>query len=420
MSSENATKMSTFTLPLGIDSLEIRSQTVDKQGNIIFDVVSKNTCTTCRKCGKPATKRHGLGDVIKVRHLPILDQPVYLRIQVIRYECTFCDDHTTTSEQYDWMERKSKTTKGLDIYINRQLIHSTIEDVGKKAQITSELIESALKRSIKTSVNWSMYTNIETIGIDEIALKKGHNNYVTIVSAKDLDGALSVIGVLPDRLKETVKSFLESIPEHLKKTVKSVCTDMYDGFVKSAEEVFGKRVVVIDRFHVSKLYREPLDTLRINEMKRLKSTLSKVDYAKCEGMMWIIRRNHECLSKQDKVALEFIYKHSPLLKEAHKTALKLTNIFNTHQSRKKALTKLNRWIKRVQENKISCFNGFVKTLERYKFNILNYFKNRKNSGFAEGLNNKIKVLKRRCYGISKPESLFQRLLLDLLGYKIFA
>ena len=77
-------------------------------------------------------------------------------------------------------------------------------------------------------------------------------------------------------------------------------------------------------------------------------------------------------------------------------------------------------IKGVKKNNISCFNGFVKTLERYKFNILNYFKNRKNSGFAEGLNNKIKVLKRRCYGISKPQSLFQRLLLDLLGYKMFA
>ena len=86
-------------------------------------------------------------------------------------------------------------------------------------------------------------------------------------------------------------------------------------------------------------------------MQRLKLILSKEDYAKCEGMMWIIRRNHECLSKQDKVALEFIYKHSPLLKEAHKTALKLTNIFNTHQSRKKASTKMNRWIQSVKKIK---------------------------------------------------------------------
>ena len=48
-----------------------------------------------------------------------------------------------------------------------------------------------------------------------------------------------MIAVFPDKLKETVKTFLESIPSHLKKTVKSVYTDMYDGFVKPSEEVFG-------------------------------------------------------------------------------------------------------------------------------------------------------------------------------------
>lgn len=412
--------MSNFTLSLDIDSLKITAQTIDTQGNIIFDVESTKTETACHKCGQLTNKRYGFGETITVRHLPILDTPVYLRIRVVRYECQHCDDHPTTSEQYDWCERKSKTTKGLDKYINRQLIHSTIEDVGKKEHISSEIVESSLNRGVNIVVDWSMYTNLETIGIDEIAVKKGHNDYLTIVSVKEKSGELSVIAVLPDRLKETVKTFLESIPSHLKKTVKSVCTDMYDGFVKSAEEVFGKRLVVIDRYHVSKLYREPLDRIRIEEMKRLKSTLSQEEYAKLEGMMWILRKNHECLSGQDKAILEFMYKHSPLLKEAHKTAIKLTHIFNAHHNRKIALTEINRWIKSVQNSNLTCFDGFIKTLEKYKVNILNYFKSRRNSGFVEGLNNKIKVLKRRCYGLSKPESFFQRLFLDLRGYKVFA
>jgi transposase len=412
--------MSNFTLPLGIDSLKIIAQTIDIQGNIIFDVESTKTETACHKCGQLTNKRYGFGETITIRHLSILDTAVYLRIRVARYECQHCDDHPTTSEQYDWCERKSKTTKGLDKYINRQLIHSTIEDVGKKEQISSEIVESALNRSINMFVDWAMYTHLETIGIDEIAVKKGHNDYLTIVSVKDKSGELSVIAVLPDRLKETVKTFLDSIPSHLKKTVKSVSTDMYDGFVKSAEEVFGTRVVVVDRYHVSKLYREPLDQLRIGEMKRIKSILSKEDYGKLEGVMWILRQNHECLSQQEKEILEFMYRHSPLLKEAHKTAIKLTHIFNTHHNRKVALTKINRWIHLVQNSDLTCFNGFIKTLTKYKPNILNYFKNRKNSGFVEGLNNKIKVLKRRCYGISKPKTLFQRLFLDLMGYKVFA
>jgi transposase len=412
--------MSNFTLSLGIDSLKIVAQTIDTQGNIIFDVESTKTETACHKCGQLTNKRHGFGETITVRHLPILDTPVYLRISVARYECQRCDDHTTTSEEYDWCERKSKTTKGLDKYINRQLIHSTIEDVGKKERLSSEIVGSALNRSANTTVDWSMYRDLETIGIDEIAIKKGHNDYLTIVSVKDKSGSLSVIAVLPDRLKETVKTFLESIPSHLKKTVKSICTDMHDGFVKSAEEVFEKRIVVIDRYHVSKLYREPLDRIRIEEMKRLKSILSQEDYAKLEGVMWIVRKKHECLSLQEKEALEFMYINSPLMKKAHKISIKLTHIFNTHHNRKAALTQINRWIKSVQSSNLTCFDGFIKTLEKYKVSILNYFKSRKNSGFVEGLNNKIKVLKRRCYGISKPASLFQRLFLDLMGYKVFA
>jgi transposase len=101
-------------------------------------------------------------------------------------------------------------------------------------------------------------------------------------------------------------------------------------------------------------------------------------------------------------------------------AIKLTHIFNTHNNRKMALTEINRWIKSVRNGKLTCFDGFIKTLDKYKVNILNYFKSRRNSGFVEGLNNKIKVLKRRCYGLSKPGSFFQRLFLDLKGYKVFA
>ena len=97
-----------------------------------------------------------------------------------------------------------------------------------------------------------------------------------------------------------------------------------------------------------------------------------------------------------------MYAHSPLLEEAHQLALKLTQIFNTHSNRKKALTKMNRWIQKAQKSRFSCFDVFIKTLERYKANIFNYFKNRRNSGFVEGLNSKIKVIKKRCYGIKGP------------------
>ena len=70
--------MKQITLPLDIESLEITSQSIDKEGNIILEVESKKTHTPCHKCGRNATIRHGYGPSLKVQHLPILDTPVYL------------------------------------------------------------------------------------------------------------------------------------------------------------------------------------------------------------------------------------------------------------------------------------------------------------------------------------------------------
>lgn len=412
--------MTQINLPLDIKSLEIISQSIDTQGNIILDVVSKNTNSTCHKCGKPATKRNGTAPARLIRHLPILDTPVYLRITPIRYSCDFCDDHPTTTEQYDWCDRNASTTKGLEEYLMRSLIHSTVEDVARKDFIGADTVQCVLTRQINTAVDWTKVTHLETIGIDEIALKKGHDSYVTIISTKPKDSGIMVIAVLDGRDKETVKSFLTNIPNHLKQTVVQVCTDMYDGFVNAAVEVFGAQSLVIDRYHVAKLYRKPLDKLRTQEMARLKLELSAEEYAKLEGMMWILRKNHECLSEANKASLAILYKYSPTLKKAHSYALRLTHIFNTHTNRKSAISKINRWITSVQKSGIRIFDTFMTTLNKYKPYIGNYFKARKNSGFVEGLNNKIKVLKRRCYGLFKTESLFQRLFLDLQGYEYYA
>ncbi len=115
-------------------------------------------------------KKRGFGDVLTVRHLSILDTPVYLRIRVVHYQCLDCDNHPTSSEEYDWMERKAKTTKDLDKYINRNLIHSTVEDVSKKENITYDIVESALHRCVNMTVDWTVIKDLSTFGIDEIAI----------------------------------------------------------------------------------------------------------------------------------------------------------------------------------------------------------------------------------------------------------
>ena len=113
--------MSNINLPFDIDSLRIESQRVDNEGNIVLTVVSKCDHSTCHKCGKPATKPNGVAPPRRIRHLPILDHPVYLEIRPQRYNCDDCDKSTT--EQYDWVSRNSTTTKGLEDYILRCVVN---------------------------------------------------------------------------------------------------------------------------------------------------------------------------------------------------------------------------------------------------------------------------------------------------------
>jgi transposase len=97
----------------------------------------------------------------------------------------------------------------------------------------------------------------------------------------------------------------------------------------------------------------------------------------------------------------------------------LAAIFDQQVSPTSAKRKIRAWIKRVVKSELRCFDKFIDTLGHWWQEIINYFANRDNSGFVEGMNNKLKVLKRRCYGLSNLKHLFQRIFLDLEGYRLF-
>ncbi len=184
-----------------------------------------------------------------------------------------------------------------------------------------------------------------------------------------------------------------------------------------SKEVFKQAAIIVDRYHVAKLYRSSLDKFRQGVLSELKRNLSASEYEAIKNVTHILRRGKEHLSKEDKEKVEAIFSRSFLLSESYRLALALTHIFNTHMTPEEALDKFTHWISEVRKTKLKCFNTFILTLRKFKVEIANYFIERQTSGFVEGLNNKIKVLKRRCYGIYNLKHLFQRLHLDILRYK---
>ncbi|NET69452.1 MAG: transposase [Moorea sp. SIO1G6] len=222
-----------------------------------------------------------------------------------------------------------------------------------------------------------------------------------------------------------MKAFLERIPARLRSTIDDIATDIWDGYLNAASEFVDAHedidaTIVIDRFHVAKNYRDSFDKLRKKELRRLKAELSEECYAQeCKDMLWPLRKNHSDLNPDDRVRLRTLFAHSPLLHQAYTFREELTAIFNRTCTVAEAEVAVRAWIRKVEASSLDCYDTFIKTLRRYWTFILNYFERRVSSGFVEGLNNKIKTIKRRCYGISKPASLFQRIWLDIEGRRRF-
>jgi transposase len=299
-------------------------------------------------------------------------------------------------------------------------MNSTITDVSRKEELGWDAIEGLMNRLIGREINWANFNTLKNIGIDEIALKKGHGDFVTVITLRHDNGHHQLLGILENREKETVKKFLLSIPSELRSTVENFCTDLYDGYINAAREVFGDKVAIIaDRFHVARLYRKPVDELRKKEMRRLKKELSPEEYQSLNNAMWILRKHPKKLLAAEKETRKKLFDYSPELKVAYLMSLTLTAIFDSKLSPSNAQLELKALIAIIQNNKVNSFNTFVNTLNYYMTPITNYFIARKNSGFVEGLNNKIKVIKRRCYGIFNRIHLFQRITLDLAGYEQF-
>src|SRR5215210_2428041 len=264
-----------ISIPLDIPDVRVLQTELTKAGELILTVESTLASTSCRRCGRIITERHGVDEPRLLRHLPILGRVVYLRIQPKRFRCPWCDDHPTTTQTLDWYDPNALHTKAYERHLIVQLVNSTLTDVTEKEDVSYDALLGILDRWIARSVEWERLEPFTTIGIDEIALLKGHRDFVAVISAQDVHGDLHVLAVLPDRLKASVVMWLEALPVSLRARITTVCTDIWEGYITAVQEVLPTATIVLDRFHVARHYRDSVDSLRKQELRRLKKELPK-------------------------------------------------------------------------------------------------------------------------------------------------
>ena len=140
---------------------------------------------------------------------------------------------------------------------------------------------------------------------------------------------------------------------------------------------------------------------------------SKEDRAKLKGCRWILVKNMDDLTFDEQEKQKFVYETSPELKQAHVLKEDFRSIFE-EEDREQAKKAIEDWVVRVLESGLRGLEKFLTTLGNWKDNILNYFNGKVTNGFVEGMNNKIKLIKRKGFGFTNHKH-FRYRVLDVCG-----
>mgnify|MGYP000932919686 FL=1 len=191
----------TIQIPLDIPNVEVLRTEIYPDGKLLIWVESQVETVRCGLCGRELRATFGHGQEIRLRHLPILGIEAYICIRPRRGRCLECETEPTTTQVLEWYDQRSPHTKAYDRYLLKQLVNSTIEDVSLSENVGYDAIVGALNRQIDTKVNWEQVDDLSTVGIDEVAMSKGRKNYAAIITARQKDGKVRILAVLPDRKK---------------------------------------------------------------------------------------------------------------------------------------------------------------------------------------------------------------------------
>lgn len=190
-----------ISFPLDIPQVDVLATKQRRDGKFIITVESRQETTKCGVCQQVIPCNYGHGQEIQLRHLPILGQETYIAIRPRRGQCPTGLPTPTTTQELSWYEPRSPHTKAYDQYLMKQLIGSTVADVSLKERVGYDAVLGALQRQVASEVNWAEVQNVGTIGIDEVAHKKGRQSYRAVITARQDDGTVLILAVLNDRKK---------------------------------------------------------------------------------------------------------------------------------------------------------------------------------------------------------------------------
>jgi transposase len=368
---------------LNLPELEITSVEMTDQKLTVFcrSRFGQALCPSCLKKTQQVRRRYRR----KVRDLSITGRDVYLELEERQFYCPDCDRYF--SERFSFVEPNRTTTTRYEAYLYRRCQKATILDVAVQENLLWDVVQAIFQRRAEGLT--SQFDSVRWLGIDEIALRKGHKNYACVLV--DLQKGC-VVELLRERTLSYLTDYFRQKGEAFLSQIEVFSSDMWDGFINVAETLMPNAVIVVDRFHVMGNLHKALDSFR-RYLRRIHK-----DAAVLKDLRWNLLKHPEDLTQEQKTHLEQAFEFCPQLEQVYQLKEDFRLWYDSFSDPQQADTWLEGWIQQAQGLDNIYLNTFVETLKRWRSKILNFFLYRVTNGIVEGINNVLKLIKRRAFG----------------------
>jgi transposase len=344
--------------------------------------------------------------VRQVRDLSCGDKRIHLELEVRRVQCKSCG--LVKRERLDFLADNPFYTKRFAYYVGRRCRQASIKDIAEELNLHWETVKTLEKQYMRAQLAKAGTPGPKAIGIDEISIRKGHT-YRIVVSDLVRHRAIWFGG--EDRSQKSMAQFYESLGPKKTRGIRLAVMDMWKPFRNATVAHAPQAAILFDKFHIMSHLGEALDKVRKAEYARL----SGQDRRFIKGQKYTLLSNRENLTLEGKNSLKLLLAANKRLNTAYLLKESFGQLWD-YRSEAWARRFFENWRASLKWQRLTPYEKFAQMIDRHWDGIAAYCKpeNKVSLGFVEGLNNKIRVIQRRAYGLRDEEYLRLKVLTCML------
>ena len=342
----------------------------------------------------------------RVRDLSSADTRIYLEFEVRRVQCLSCGQ--VKREHLAFLADNPFYTKRFAFYVGRRCVSATIKAVAQELQLDWHAVKELDKQYMRVQLAKAGTPGPKAIGIDEISIRKGHA-YRIVVS--DLIRRRPIWFGGEDRSEASMAQFYDWLGKKKSARIRLAVMDMWKPFRNATLAHAPQAAILFDKFHILAHLGKALDTVRKREYARLSG--DKRQYIK--GHKYTLLSHRENLSLDGRRALRTLLAANKRLNTAYLLKESFGQLWD-YEREGWARRFFENWRASLKWQRLEPYEKFAKMIDRHWDGIAAYCKpeNKVSLGFVEGLNNKIRVIQRRAYGLRDEEYLRLKILTCML------